>query len=51
MIFKLAKLATLAGLIAAAPAFAQDTKVTIAMSGWTGFAPLTLANEIGRAHV
>ncbi|MEO8057263.1 MAG: ABC transporter substrate-binding protein [Burkholderiales bacterium] len=47
MIFKLAKLATLAGLIAAAPAFAQDTKVTIAMSGWTGFAPLTLAKEAG----
>ena len=47
MIFKLASLATLAGLIAAAPAFAQDTKVTIAMSGWTGFAPLTLANEAG----
>jgi NitT/TauT family transport system substrate-binding protein len=38
---------TLAGLLAAAPAFAQDTKVTIAMSGWTGFAPLTLANEAG----
>jgi NitT/TauT family transport system substrate-binding protein len=48
MIFKLAQLAALAGLIAAAaPAFAQDTKVTIAMSGWTGFAPLTLANEAG----
>ena len=47
MIFKLAKLATVAGLIAAAPAFAQDTKVTIAMSGWTGFAPLTLAFEAG----
>jgi NitT/TauT family transport system substrate-binding protein len=48
MIFKLAKLTALAGLIAAAaPAFAQDTKVTIAMSGWTGFAPLTLANEVG----
>ena len=45
MIFKLAKLTALAGLIAAAPAFAQDTKVTIAMSGWTGFAPLTLAKE------
>ena len=29
------------------PAHAQDTKVTIAMSGWTGFAPLTLANEAG----
>jgi NitT/TauT family transport system substrate-binding protein len=48
MIFKLAQLAALAGLIAAAaPAFAQDTKVTIAMSGWTGFAPLTLAKEAG----
>ena len=40
-------LVTLAALLAAAPAFAQDTKVTIAMSGWTGFAPLTLANEAG----
>ena len=28
-------------------AFAQDTKVAIGMSGWTGFAPLTLANEAG----
>jgi NitT/TauT family transport system substrate-binding protein len=36
------------GLIAmAAPASAQGTKVTIGMSGWTGFAPLTLANEAG----
>jgi len=26
---------------------AQDTKVAIAISGWTGFAPLTLANEAG----
>jgi NitT/TauT family transport system substrate-binding protein len=26
---------------------AQDTKVTVAISGWTGFAPLTLANEAG----
>jgi NitT/TauT family transport system substrate-binding protein len=24
-----------------------DTKVTIALSGWTGFAPLTLAKEAG----
>ncbi|MFE1600752.1 ABC transporter substrate-binding protein [Methylobacterium sp. ID0610] len=30
-----------------APAFAQDTKVTIGMSGWTGFAPLTLAKDSG----
>ncbi|MEO5771313.1 MAG: ABC transporter substrate-binding protein, partial [Burkholderiaceae bacterium] len=26
---------------------AQDTKVVIGISGWTGFAPLTLANEAG----
>jgi NitT/TauT family transport system substrate-binding protein len=26
---------------------AQETKVTIAISGWTGFAPLTLAKEAG----
>lgn len=42
--------AVAAGLITA-PAFAQDTKVAtpvaIAISGWTGFAPLTLANEAG----
>jgi NitT/TauT family transport system substrate-binding protein len=31
----------------AAPAQAQDTKVTIGISGWTGFAPLTLAKEAG----
>ena len=28
-------------------ALAQETKVTIGMSGWTGFAPLTLAKEAG----
>ncbi len=31
----------------ATTAQAQDTKVTIAISGWTGFAPLTLAKEAG----
>jgi NitT/TauT family transport system substrate-binding protein len=31
----------------AAPVSAQQTKVTIGISGWTGFAPLTLANEAG----
>ncbi len=31
----------------AAPAHAQDTKVAIGISGWTGFAPLTLAKEAG----
>jgi len=30
-----------------APASAQETKVSIGMSGWTGFAPLTLAKEAG----
>jgi NitT/TauT family transport system substrate-binding protein len=41
---------TLFALAAAALALAaqaQDTKVTVAISGWTGFAPLTLANEAG----
>ena len=36
----------LAALIAGA-ASAQDTKVAIGISGWTGFAPLTLAKEAG----
>ena len=37
-----------AGVLAyAAVAGAQDTKVAIAISGWTGFAPLTLAKEAG----
>jgi NitT/TauT family transport system substrate-binding protein len=31
----------------AATAAAQDTKVAIGISGWTGFAPLTLAKEAG----
>jgi NitT/TauT family transport system substrate-binding protein len=31
----------------AAVATAQDTKVAIGISGWTGFAPLTLAKESG----
>jgi NitT/TauT family transport system substrate-binding protein len=31
----------------AVPAPAQEPKVTIAMSGWTGFAPLTLAEKAG----
>jgi NitT/TauT family transport system substrate-binding protein len=40
-------LASIAAALLAAPAQAQDTKVAIAISGWTGFAPLTLANEAG----
>ena len=31
----------------AAPAQAQDTKIVLGMSGWTGFAPLTLADKAG----
>ncbi len=42
----LVALVGLAGF-AFAPAMAQDTKVGIGISGWTGFAPLTLANQAG----
>ncbi len=38
--------AAAAGLAGGA-ALAQDTKVAIGISGWTGFAPLTLAKEAG----
>jgi len=40
-------IAAAAALLFTAPAFAQDTPVAIAISGWTGFAPLTLAKEAG----
>jgi NitT/TauT family transport system substrate-binding protein len=43
---RLGALATVA-LLAAAPVAAQETKVSIGISGWTGFAPLTLAKEAG----
>jgi NitT/TauT family transport system substrate-binding protein len=36
-----------AAALATATAFAQETKVAIGISGWTGFAPLTLAKEAG----
>ncbi len=36
-----------AAALAVAPAAAQDMKVGIGISGWTGFAPLTLAKEAG----
>jgi NitT/TauT family transport system substrate-binding protein len=39
-------LAIIAAAIAG-PAAAQETKVAIGISGWTGFAPLTLAKEAG----
>jgi NitT/TauT family transport system substrate-binding protein len=40
---------TLAAALAAVAlgAHAQDTKVAVGISGWTGFAPLTLAKEAG----
>ena len=37
----------IAATLIAAPVTAQSTKVTIGISGWTGFAPLTLAKEAG----
>ena len=37
----------LAGALTALPAEAQETKLSIGISGWTGFAPLTLAKEAG----
>jgi NitT/TauT family transport system substrate-binding protein len=40
-------LIALAAAVIAVSAQAQDTKVTVAISGWTGFAPLTLAKEAG----
>ena len=41
-------LAAAAAILAAAgPAAAQETPVAIGISGWTGFAPLTLAKEAG----
>jgi NitT/TauT family transport system substrate-binding protein len=44
---RIVALAALALAISVPPALAQDTKVAIGISGWTGFAPLTLANEAG----
>ena len=40
-------LAALVAATAASAAQAQNTEVAIGMSGWTGFAPLTLAKEAG----
>jgi NitT/TauT family transport system substrate-binding protein len=36
-----------AAALASHAALAQETKVGIGISGWTGFAPLTLAKEAG----
>jgi NitT/TauT family transport system substrate-binding protein len=40
-------LAAAVAALACAGASAQETKVAIGISGWTGFAPLTLAKEAG----
>src|ERR1700742_622452 len=39
--------ATIIALAAATPVLADDVKLAVAISGWTGFAPLTLAKEAG----
>src|SRR5712692_2538301 len=39
--------AALGAALLASPAAAQGTKVAIGISGWTGFAPITLAKEAG----
>ncbi|MDH4181466.1 MAG: ABC transporter substrate-binding protein [Betaproteobacteria bacterium] len=40
-------IALVAGLAVASSSFAQEMKVAVGLSGWTGFAPLTLAKEAG----
>ena len=45
LLLKATIVASLAGLCS--PAVAQETKIALAISGWTGFAPLTLAKEAG----
>jgi NitT/TauT family transport system substrate-binding protein len=40
-------LAAATALLVSAPATAEDVKVGIGISGWTGFAPLTLASQAG----
>src|SRR6266699_243158 len=39
--------ATVVAVLMCAPALADDVKVGIGISGWTGFAPLTLASQTG----
>lgn len=46
--FRIAAVAsTLAATVLATPAHAQNTPVALGMSGWTGFAPLSLADKAG----
>jgi len=44
---RFAIVAAAVAIVAGAPAAAQETPVAIGISGWTGFAPLTLAKEAG----
>lgn len=46
-IVKMASLAVAVAGVVGLAAQAQETKVTLGMSGWTGFAPLTLADKAG----
>jgi tripartite-type tricarboxylate transporter receptor subunit TctC len=42
--------AALPAAFAANPALAEGTKVTIGISGWTGFAPITVTKEMGNCR-
>jgi NitT/TauT family transport system substrate-binding protein len=44
---RFATFAAATALLVSAPALADEVKVAIGISGWTGFAPLTLAKETG----
>ncbi|CAG2136298.1 ABC transporter substrate-binding protein [Cupriavidus numazuensis] len=44
---RMARVSLLAAVAMAGAAHAQTTQVTLGMSGWTGFAPLTLADKAG----
>ena len=47
---KLARFAAAALALATSAAFTQETPVTVAISGWTGFAPLSLADKLLKAE-
>ncbi|MBY4949199.1 ABC transporter substrate-binding protein [Cupriavidus respiraculi] len=47
LVSRLARTALAAVIVAAGAAHAQTTEIALGMSGWTGFAPLTLADKAG----
>ena len=47
MKFKWLAATAIAAAALATSAQAQETKVAVGLSGWTGFAPLTLAKDAG----